>query len=343
MPSLLKINILPFELIVGSDGRPLDGGFIYIGEPFKDPEQYPIQVYWDDDKTIPALQPIRTLNGFVTRNGTSARIYIEQSYSIKILSANRVKQFYAAEVVYDAFATQGDILDLKNVYLPSFGLTAFNGKVTSGSVLDVRGNGLYNFSTLVNDRPNNAVGQAFVNFTDNDNATIFYGADDKSVYFNTKINGVWNGWVSLSETTGQVAAFAMQTAPNGWLPADGAAVSRATYANLFARIGTTYGAGDGSTTFNVPDARGEFVRGWDGGKGIDANRAFGSWQDQDVQPHNHPAWYSGLLMGEYGPYNNYVGSAYGGNSTANVLPPVPKNTGTETRPRNIALLYCIKY
>ncbi len=54
---------------------------------------------------------------------------------------------------------------------------------------------------------------------------------------------------------GQVAASALASAPRGWLTCDGAAVSRTTYAALFALIGTTYGAGNGTTTFNLPDLR----------------------------------------------------------------------------------------
>ena len=75
--------------------------------------------------------------------------------------------------------------------------------------------------------------------------------------------------------------------PVGWIPADGRALSRTTYAALFAAIGTTYGSGDGSTTFNVPDLRGEFLRGWDDGRGVDSGRALGSAQAQQVQFHKH--------------------------------------------------------
>lgn len=61
--------------------------------------------------------------------------------------------------------------------------------------------------------------------------------------------------------TGTVLPFAGSTAPEGWLLCDGTAKSRTTYANLFAVISTTYGVGDGSTTFNIPDMRGVFPRG----------------------------------------------------------------------------------
>lgn len=68
---------------------------------------------------------------------------------------------------------------------------------------------------------------------------------------------------------GQVAFFPVSSAPSGFLKANGAAVSRTTYAALFALIGTTFGAGDGSTTFNLPDLRGEFIRAYDDGRGVD--------------------------------------------------------------------------
>jgi len=62
-------------------------------------------------------------------------------------------------------------------------------------------------------------------------------------------------WVQLGPPTGSVQAYAASTAPSGWLLCDGSQVSRTTYATLFALIGTTYGVGDGSTTFNIPDMR----------------------------------------------------------------------------------------
>lgn len=86
---------------------------------------------------------------------------------------------------------------------------------------------------------------------------------------------------------GEVKAFARSAAPDGWLKCNGAAVSRTTFAALFAVIGTTYGNGNGTTTFNLPDLRGEFLRGWDDGRGIDAGRNLGSAQAQQLLQHNH--------------------------------------------------------
>ena len=66
---------------------------------------------------------------------------------------------------------------------------------------------------------------------------------------------------SDGELIGTVAAFAGNTLPDGWLACDGTAVSRTTYANLFSKIGTTYGSGDGSTTFNLPNLTDKFIQG----------------------------------------------------------------------------------
>jgi microcystin-dependent protein len=139
--------------------------------------------------------------------------------------------------------------------------------------------------------------------------------------------------------SGAVMPFAMNTAPSGWLKADGSSVSRSTYAALFAAIGTTFGAGDGSTTFALPDMRGEFARGWDDGRGVDTGRVFGSAQADEFKSHNHPPITSG---------NNFLTVSGGGLQIGSGAIGRTDNAttgnagGAETRPRNIALLYCIK-
>lgn len=87
--------------------------------------------------------------------------------------------------------------------------------------------------------------------------------------------------------TGSTQMFAGTSAPRGWLIADGSAVSRTTYAALFAVIGTTYGAGNGSTTFNLPDMRGVVVRGVDRGRNLDPSRVQGSYQGDLFASHSH--------------------------------------------------------
>ena len=87
--------------------------------------------------------------------------------------------------------------------------------------------------------------------------------------------------------TGSTQMFAGTTAPRGWLIADGSAVSRTQYSALFAVIGTLYGAGNGTTTFNLPDMRGVVVRGVDRGRGLDSSRTQGTYQADLFASHSH--------------------------------------------------------
>lgn len=96
-----------------------------------------------------------------------------------------------------------------------------------------------------------------------------------------------NSAVASAVPTGAVFQWDLPTAPTGYLLQNGAAVSRTTYAALFALYGTTFGAGDGSTTFNLPDKRGMFIRGHDAGRGVDPGRVLGSFQDQMLASHGH--------------------------------------------------------
>lgn len=88
---------------------------------------------------------------------------------------------------------------------------------------------------------------------------------------------------------GQVTHFDLDAPPPGFLRANGAAVSRSVYARLFAKIGTRHGAGNGSTTFNLPDARGLFIRSLDDGRNLDPGRALGSTQADETRSHTHIA------------------------------------------------------
>ena len=137
---------------------------------------------------------------------------------------------------------------------------------------------------------------------------------------------------------GAVQAFAMNSAPAGWLAADGSNVNRTTYAALFAAIGTTYGAGDGSTTFALPDLRGYFVRGSGTNGDGTAAGTFGAKQADELKAHTHTVTDSSIAT---------IGFTTGGNGYNVVSGTLTRTTssegGTETRPKNIALLYCIKF
>ncbi|MFK0311299.1 phage tail protein [Pseudomonas sp. NPDC090233] len=162
---------------------------------------------------------------------------------------------------------------------------------------------------------------------------------------------------------GMVGYFAMASPPTGWLKRNGAVVSRTTYARLFAAIGTTFGAGDGSTTFSLPDARGSFDRGWDDGRNLDKGRTFGSPQQSANLSHGHGASMSSAgghshtinvkldrgpgtdgnaIFGDEPYYGEGVlGTDVAGAHTHTIT--VSASGENEARPYNVAYLACIKY
>lgn len=103
-----------------------------------------------------------------------------------------------------------------------------------------------------------------------------------SVQYSTALNSSNGAWLLLnpaaaSTPAGIVADFMGTTIPDGWLPCYGQAISRTTYADLFAAVGTLYGTGDGSTTFNLPDFRGRVGAGQDDMGGSNAARLSGTY------------------------------------------------------------------
>jgi phage-related tail fiber protein len=154
---------------------------------------------------------------------------------------------------------------------------------------------------------------------------------------------------------GTVIYYSDSSAPTGYIKANGASLSTTTYATLFAAIGYTFG-GSGAS-FNVPDLRGEFVRGWDDARGIDSGRAFGSAQAEGTIAHEHQLPFNidsdgSIAVPTTSPFGTSgsltVNIRNGGlTNIANTLAhwhsgPIVDSTG-ETRPRNIALLACIKF
>ena len=169
------------------------------------------------------------------------------------------------------------------------------------------------------------------------------------------LNALLTGYTANSYCpSGQIGLFATDYAPTGWLKANGAVLSRTVYTNLFAAIGTRFGAGDGHSTFNLPDLRGEFPRFWDDGRGVDTGRVLGSWQSDAIRNITAQMYLYGQdgssSQGAFGfrkqGERGLVWSRNDNNAgvvmdfwldASKVVP-----TAQENRPRNIALLACIK-
>ena len=174
----------------------------------------------------------------------------------------------------------------------------------------------------------------------------------------TSVTGDGSALTGITSTPASTVIYVAQnTAPTGYLKANGAAISRTTYADLFAAIGTTFGSGNGSTTFNVPDLRGEFIRAWDDSRGVDSGRSFGSAQSSANLSHQH-FLVRNQMTNQYSQYgitlytNNYIAGAGSGGyemyylngHTSEANSALSSSSGgAESRPRNIALLACIKY
>lgn len=171
----------------------------------------------------------------------------------------------------------------------------------------------------------------------------------------TPIAGVAN----VNIAPGTIIDFGGTVAPAGYLECNGDPVSRTTFENLFIAIGTTWGVGDGSTTFNVPDLRGAFTRGT-GNHGSEtmadgnpfAGPTIGTFEDDQMQGHWHQQFLdsggSSGLVAALGAASNPDGEATGtGVNASNQNPNTdgvngPPRTGDETRPFAAGVLKCIK-
>lgn len=158
----------------------------------------------------------------------------------------------------------------------------------------------------------------------------------------------WTGLSTIGIYIGSVVAWMTPNPPADWLLCNGQAVSRTTYSELFSVIGTMYGSGDGSTTFNLPDMRGRFLRGTANGSARDPDRAsrtgrgdgttgdnVGTLQGDQFRSHTHTF--------QKAPTSNNTGGSYvtpanlgGSNVTTTAA------GGSETRPININVNWIMK-
>jgi len=179
------------------------------------------------------------------------------------------------------------------------------------------------------------------------------------------------GYLNNSVMVGAVQGFVRASAPAGWVEGNGGTIGSAASGaseranadvfDLYEQIWdgtdaadlaifdsggtpTTKGASAAADfaadkSLSVPDLRGEFLRGWDNGRGTDSGRALGSWQDHQFEDHTHT--YSTYLD-----QNSTSGGSNGRPDSATTKTTNGANSGnrgSETRPRNIAVLVCIKY
>ena len=231
----------------------------------------------------------------------------------------------------------------------------FTGTVDSAGDIVMAGTGalkLPNGTTA--QRPTAATGQIRFNST----TTEFEGYNGSA----------WGGLAS-GVPVGTILAHAANTPPTGFLECNGSNISRSTYATLFSAISTTFGVGDGSSTFALPDLRGQFIRGWANTGSTDASRVFGSTQTDQNKNHTHTTDSTSLTGGirkiseGFGAGGSATGvftkTADGNNTITGSSSTSPvggvdfdgththtissSGGGTEARPTNLALMYIIKF
>ena len=168
----------------------------------------------------------------------------------------------------------------------------------------------------------------------------------------------WQNWVStvtnesaafnafiVSGVIGEVTSWPADAIPSNFLECDGSEVSRTTYADLYAVIGDTYGAGDGSTTFLLPDLRGQFLRGLDESGTVDpdgAGRTIGDSQTDGFETHTH------TYVEMTGQNTGHISGGPSVSARNLTLTTRTTNAGTdggisETRPKNVSVKFCIRF
>ncbi len=340
-----NVTLLPLLLsqYFDSNGNPLSGGKIYVYEAGS--TSVLANTYTTANGDVVSANPV-TLDSAGRLN---SQLWIGANNEVNIV----LTQSDGTTVINTSDNTRGTITSeyvtsvvdaLANTYLPLSGGSITGGLTVNATTslkatnivgnFNVTGNTTINGNTVINSplsMANNKITDVATPTANNDAATKKY-VDDAT------------GGVQVVPIGG-IILWTQETPPTNFLECSGAAISRTTYSELFNVIGITFGAGDASTTFNLPNLRGVFVRGWDNGRGVDIGRNFGTFQEDDFETHNHTPIYLGGSNQDIGDPGQYVltnSAEYNGIQT--IANSATANTGgTETRPKNLALMYVIKY
>jgi microcystin-dependent protein len=180
----------------------------------------------------------------------------------------------------------------------------------------------------------------------NSSSMILPGGTNMSLSPNDFVSALYLGsgnWQVLSSSgaggvVGEIRSFATASCPTGWLEAAGQSVASTTYPSLSAALGTTWGTSSGNVV--LPDSRGRFARGFDHGAGVDSGRTFGTVQADQLQNHQHTVAETAtpIVVG-----SSATASFMAPGGSLSTSDPTTGNHGTETRPVNFTVTYCVKY
>lgn len=134
---------VPYKMFTDADGSPLDNGYIYVGEPNKDPASYPVDIFYDEAGTIVAEQPIRTIAGKPVYDGSPANLYVPDSYSMIVLDKNKQLLYHLREPISTSlYGLTGDVAELKE--------QAIDKKITNVNASHFYRNASWNYGLVGN-------------------------------------------------------------------------------------------------------------------------------------------------------------------------------------------------
>lgn len=278
--------------------------------------------------------PAGTVDGALTILGNTKQQLASQLTALAAMPTARASQLGS---VYGV-TTVADNTDIST--LTTAGSYAFNASASANIplyqvigrvIVDVRNNGL------------GEIEQTFISLSNSTSSQYTW----RRVYRGS----AWLPWNIVAHGTmvGTVITSALGAVPYGYLECDGSVLPTASYNDLYNYVLTTYNTGgEGAGNFRIPDFRGEFLRGWDHGRGVDSGRNLGvaAAQASQMSSHTH-AMADGFAPGTMH-HNSTSSGFYNTTTTDGVISSSIANAGgtsnsSETRPRNLAVMYCIKY
>lgn len=311
-------NILiqsPFEFLTDKSGEPLSNGYIYIGEPGKDPEEFPLAVFFDADGIVAAPDPLRTNTaGYPTDGaGNPQRIFTTGPYSIRVRDKNSAQVYYSANSSDGFFGVvAADLASATGALLVGYRSQTVYSKLGQlgvspqdyGAVAD----GVNNDQAAVE----SAVATGAPVFLPPGEYNAPSGDFTGTVFYSFGGASANNSTISIIDVTsnafpvGAVMTFPCEPSaiPEGFVPLDGSVLNRTVYAALWSFANSSgnivaevdwatskmaFSSGNGSSTFRLPDARGIAVAGADNGAGVDAAFALGDVVERVVTDGTGPA------------------------------------------------------
>ena len=266
--------------------------------------------------------------------GNIIGVTYDQPSGVFHLVTNNTRQFGFADSIpaaanMDLDASSSHVVSVtgSGVSISSFGAGGVNS--SSNTIFFVRFNGV---NTLVN-------GASLITPTGAD-VVVGSGSSLTVLYEGSGVWRILQITAGSGASVGQVATFATSSCPTGWIKANGAAVSQTTYPALYAALGTTWGPATGGN-FTLPDLRGMFARGITDGRATDPSggaltaQALGAFVDDSFETHTHTYTFPNSSAG-FG-----VGAANALNGTGSTTTGAAGST--ETKPKNLGVLYCIQY